>query len=66
MTDPVSVAAAYAIVLGGLAIYVASIVRRTRAARRTAAALERERAHDRRHTEAAVVPDGVRSVEAPR
>lgn len=66
MSDPGSVAAAYVIVLGGLAVYIASIVRRARAARRMAAALERERAHDRRDTAAAVVPDDVRPVEAPR
>lgn len=44
MSDPV--AAAYGIVLGGLALYVASIARRFRAARRTAHALERERERD--------------------
>ena len=43
MSDPVSVAAAYAIVLGGLVLYVASIVRRLRAARSTAEVLGRER-----------------------
>ncbi len=45
MTDPGSVAAAYAIVLGGLSLYVASILRRLRAARRTRTALLRE--HER-------------------
>ena len=66
MSDPVSVAAAYAIVLGGLMLYVASIVRRLRAARRTAEALERERARDRRGKAAATVPYGIGPVETPR
>ncbi len=43
MSDPAFVAAAYSIVLGGLALYVLSIARRVRSARRTAAALERSR-----------------------
>ena len=43
MTDVGSVAAAYAIVLGGLTVYVASVARRLRNARRIAQALERER-----------------------
>lgn len=43
MSDPWFVAAAYAIVLGGLSLYVVSIARRVRAARRTAEALERAR-----------------------
>ena len=47
MSDPWSVAAAYAIVLGGLVLYVLSIARRVRAARRTAQALDRARAQDR-------------------
>jgi hypothetical protein len=46
MSDPGSVAAAYAIVLGGLVLYVASIVRRLRAARSTAEALQLERERD--------------------
>lgn len=46
MTDPGSVAAAYAIVLGGLVLYVASIARRLQAARRTARALAQERQRD--------------------
>ncbi len=46
MSDPASVAAAYAIVLGGLVVYVATIARRIRAARRTAQALDRARAQD--------------------
>ena len=43
MSDPVFVAAAYAIVLGGLFLYVISIARRVQSVRRTAAALERAR-----------------------
>lgn len=43
MSDPGFVAAAYAIVLGGLSLYAVSIARRVRAARRTAEALERAR-----------------------
>jgi hypothetical protein len=46
MTDLVSVAATYAIVLGGLALYVASIARRLRAARRVAEAVSVERERD--------------------
>lgn len=46
MTDAGSVGAAYAIVLGGLVLYVASIARRLRDARRTARALEHERRRD--------------------
>ena len=65
MSDAVFVAAAYAIVLGGLALYVASIARRVRAARRTAQALERERARDAR-VGAPAVPHGIRPVETPR
>lgn len=42
MSDLAFVASSYAIVLGGLAAYAASIGRRTRAARRTAQLLERE------------------------
>ena len=66
MTDPASVAAAYAIVLSGLALYVASIVRRVRAARRIAQALERERVRDGRDRTAAAVPHGVGPVDTPR
>lgn len=46
MTDPLFVAAAYAIVLGGLLLYVGSLARRVRAARRIASALETERGQD--------------------
>ena len=42
MNDPWFVAAAYAIVLGGLSLYVISIARRVREARRTAQAYDRE------------------------
>lgn len=48
MSDPISVAVAYTIVLGGLSLYLWSIVRRAQAAGRVAAALERERALDGR------------------
>jgi hypothetical protein len=65
MSDPVSVAAAYTIVLGGLTLYVASMVRRLRAARRTVEALERQRARDSRGHTAATVP-GIGPVETPR
>ena len=63
MSDPVFVAAAYAIVLGGLALYVASMLRRLRAARRIAEALERERARDSRGHGATRVPYGIGPVE---
>jgi len=43
MTDLAFIVAAYAIVLGGLAIYAVSIARRLQSARRAAEALERER-----------------------
>ena len=66
MSDPGSVAAAYAIVLGGLALYVVSIVRRLQAARRTAQALERERARDRRDLTAAALPPGTGPIETSR
>lgn len=46
MTDPGSVAAAYAVVLGGLLLYVASVGRRLRGARRTFDALRRNRDRD--------------------
>lgn len=46
MTDPGFVAAAYAVVIGGLLLYVLSLARRVRAARRTADALNRQRARD--------------------
>lgn len=55
MTDPGFVTSAYAIVLGGLALYVWSIVRRSRAARRLAAAIERERTQDSRGPAAAAI-----------
>lgn len=45
MSDSAFVAAAYAIVLGGLSLYIVSISRRLRAARRMAEALERARHH---------------------
>ena len=66
MSDPVPVAAAYTIVLGGLTLYSATLVRRLRAARRTAEALERERARDRRGHPAATVPFGSGPVETPQ
>lgn len=66
MSDPVSVGAAYAIGLGGLALYAASIVRRLGAARRMRAALEDERARDGRDHGAATVPRGGSPVEAER
>lgn len=43
MSDPAFVAAAYAIVIGGLSLYVISTTRRVRAARRATEALERAR-----------------------
>lgn len=43
MTDLPSILGAYAIVLGGLIGYVASVVRRTNATRRLAAALASQR-----------------------
>ena len=43
MSDPAFIAAAYAIVLGGLSLYILSIARRVRSVRRTTAALERAR-----------------------
>lgn len=46
MSDPGFVAAAYGLVLGGLALYLASVLQRLRAARRTARSLARERARD--------------------
>lgn len=48
MTDPGSVVAAYAIVLGGLLLFRVSIDRRIRSARRTSQALQRERERDAR------------------
>ena len=66
MSDPGSVAAAYAIVLGGLALYVVSIVRRLQAARRTAEALERERPRDGRDLTAAALPTGTEPIETSR
>ena len=64
MSDPVFVAAAYAIVLGGLTLYVASMLRRLRTARRTAEALERERARNSGSQAAATVPFGIGPVES--
>lgn len=46
MTDPAFVAAAYAVVLGGLIVYATSIERRTRTARAAAEAVGRERELD--------------------
>jgi hypothetical protein len=46
VSDPGFVAGAYSVVLGGLAVYVATIARRARAARRAAEALDRERRTD--------------------
>ncbi len=46
MSDPWFVAAAYALVLGGLSLYAVSIVRRAQAARRTARAIEEQRERD--------------------
>lgn len=46
MTDPGSVTAAYAVVVGGITAYVVSMARRLRAAQRAAAALERARSWD--------------------
>lgn len=66
MSDPGFVAAAYTIVLGGLALYLASIVRRIRAARRTAQSLERERARDNLDTEASNLAPGVQAIETRR
>ena len=72
MSDPGSVAAAYAIVLGGLTLYVGSIVRRDRAARdtaralHTARALERERTRDSRDPAAGSVSHAASEIETPR
>lgn len=46
MTDPGSIAAAYAVVVGGLVLYVASVGRRLRGTRRTLDALRRHRDRD--------------------
>lgn len=43
MSDPLFVGAAYATVLAGLTMYVGSVARRLREARRTAIAVERKR-----------------------
>lgn len=43
MSDPAFVAAAYAVVMGGLSLYTLSVARRVRAARRTLDAVERAR-----------------------
>lgn len=66
MSDPGFVAGAYAIALGGLALYVGSLVRRTRAARLTTQAIERERARDGGDTAASAVPPGVGPAVTPR
>ena len=47
MTDPLFVVAAYATVVGCLAIYVGSVARRLREARSTLAALEQARKRPR-------------------
>ena len=52
MSDPWFVAAAYSVVLGGLSVYIISIARRVRAARRTAQAYHRER-----QTDSAIPPE---------
>ena len=59
MTDPGSVVAAYAVVVGGLLLYVGSITRRVRAARRLSDLLERERQRD------LPIRAGARSAGAP-
>ena len=46
MTDPTFVAGAYTIVIGGLSLYVVTIARRVRAARRSAESIDRERRRD--------------------
>lgn len=46
MNDLGLLVAAYIVVLGGLLLYVISIIRRSRAARRTSAALAREHERD--------------------
>jgi hypothetical protein len=46
VTNPAFVAGAYTIVIGGLSLYVATIARRVRAARRSAESIERERRRD--------------------
>lgn len=56
MSDVGFVAASYAIVVGGLAFYVASLSRRVRAARRAAQALERERKLDLARRAVPIVP----------
>ena len=43
MTDLPSIVAAYGLVLGGIGAYALSVARRTAAARRVAAAIERQR-----------------------
>ena len=63
MTDPISVAAAYTIVLGGLALYISSILRRTRAAGRLAATLESQRARGGQATDRGAVGPGPGPVE---
>lgn len=45
MTDLPSIVGAYGLVIGGLALYVLSLGRRARAARRVADAVRREREH---------------------
>lgn len=63
MSDPAFIASAYAIVLGGLALYVTSLLRRLRAARRTADALGRER--PRHRGDSASATDGSEPVAIP-
>lgn len=57
MSDPISVAAAYAVVLGGIALYVASVFRRARETGRVRRVLDAERARD--NPEAGVGGPGV-------
>lgn len=66
MSDPGSVAAAYAIVLGGLVLYVTSIARRVQAARRTARMLEQQRLRDGAGAAPEAVPLAPRPSETSR
>lgn len=66
MSDPISVVAAYTIVLGGLGLYVASIMRRARATRRIARALEHQRDRHRRELGIAAGPARVEPAETGR
>ena len=66
MTDAIFVATAYATVLGGLALYVASIVRRARATRRIGRALEGQQAADQHAARGAAPPPRPDAVESGR